>query len=104
MGDCRRDWLLHRCVPASEHATILITRACSPPSSSRIYMSKPRKSRGRRKHLLWLIPLLLILGGAAYKFFRPQDDRIAIQVEKAARRDITEIVVANGRIQPVTQV
>lgn len=36
--------------------------------------------------------------------FRKKDDTIAVQIDKVARRDLTEIVVASGRIQPVTQV
>ena len=49
--------------------------------------------------------VVFAIGGAgAFQFFRKKDDPIVVQVEKVALRDVTETVVANGRIQPVTQV
>ncbi|RYD74650.1 MAG: efflux RND transporter periplasmic adaptor subunit, partial [Verrucomicrobiaceae bacterium] len=66
-------------------------------------MSKPKK-RKRRKLLIGLVVCIAICAAVAFKFFKKPDDLIAVQVEKVTRRDITEIVVANGRIQPVTQV
>ncbi|HWH70744.1 MAG TPA: efflux RND transporter periplasmic adaptor subunit, partial [Candidatus Sulfotelmatobacter sp.] len=36
--------------------------------------------------------------------FRKKEVIITVQVEKAARRNVTELVVANGKIQPVMQV
>lgn len=51
------------------------------------------------------ILLLLVAGaGGAFTVFRNKDEVVAVQVDKVARRDLTEIVVASGRIQPVTQV
>ncbi len=47
---------------------------------------------------------LLVAGGLGYRYWGKADDVIAVQVEKVTRRDLTETVVANGRIQPVTQV
>ena len=66
-------------------------------------MQKTRK-RPSRKILIALLLALVICGGGAFQFFRKKDDPIVVQVEKVARRDVTETVVANGRIQPVTQV
>src|SRR5215471_2448636 len=62
------------------------------------------KSTKRRKIIIFsLIGLVLIgLGGVA--FFRKREAVITIQTEKVGRRDITEKVVANGKIQPVLQV
>ena len=40
----------------------------------------------------------------AFLGFKKRDKVIVIQTEKVGRRDITELVVANGRIQPVIQV
>jgi HlyD family secretion protein len=52
-----------------------------------------------------MLLLLLVAGGAIGGFYlRHGDDAIPVQVAKVTRRDITETVMANGRIQPVTQV
>jgi HlyD family secretion protein len=66
-------------------------------------MPKPKKRRSRK----WLVALCLLFaaaGGVAFYFYPRKDEVITVQVEKAMRRDLTEVVVANGRIQPVTQV
>src|SRR6266436_7205031 len=62
------------------------------------------KSTKRRKIIIFsLIGLVLAsLGGVA--FFRKREAVITVQTEKVTRRDITEKVVANGKIQPVLQV
>lgn len=66
-------------------------------------MKKTKKPR--RKKLIAVLLLVLAAGGwFGYRHFHKPDDIISVQVEKATRRDLTETVVANGRIQPVTQV
>lgn len=63
-------------------------------------------SKGKRRKW-WLIALVVLLaagGGGAWAYFRKKEVIVTVQTEKVARRDITEIVVANGRIQPVVQV
>ncbi len=65
---------------------------------------KKSKKRSRTKLVVWLILLLAAGGGAAYWFSRKPDERIVVQLGKVERRDLVETVVANGRIQPVTQV
>ena len=63
------------------------------------------KSRKRRNLIIFIIVLLLASGGAAWWFFlRKKEEVILVQTEKVARRTLTELVVANGRIQPVIQV
>src|SRR4026208_1432278 len=62
-----------------------------------------RKGRG----WLWLVIVLLLAGGgggAWYFFIRKKEPIVTVQTEKVTRRDLTEIVVANGKIQPVMQV
>jgi len=63
-----------------------------------------RKGRG----WLWLAIIVLLLaggGGSAWYFFiRKKEPIVTVQTEKVTRRNITEIVVANGKIQPVLQV
>ncbi len=71
--------------------------------SSRVDTGKPKK-RFRRKLIIAVLLAAAVGGGLAYYFLRKPDETITVQVEKVTRRDLTETVVANGRIQPVTQV
>ena len=66
-------------------------------------MPKPRK-RSRKKFFIAIFVTLAVVSGIAFRFSRKSDESIAVQIEKVTRRDLTELVVANGRIQPVTQV
>jgi HlyD family secretion protein len=66
-------------------------------------MANP-KSKRRRKWIIF-VGLLLVLGGlAAAAFLRKREAVITVQTEKVTRRNLTEIVVANGRVQPVVYV
>lgn len=61
------------------------------------------KSKGRKVLIFSLI--VLGLGGlGAFAFLRQREVVITVQTEKVARRNLTEIVVANGRVQPVLYV
>lgn len=66
-------------------------------------MGTPKsKKRGR---IIIVATVLLAIGAiGAFLGFKRRDHAIAVQFDKVVRRDITEIVVANGRIQPVLQV
>jgi len=64
-------------------------------------MANPKK---RRKFLVFGAILLCLVGLGAWVAFGKRDIFISVQTDKVMRRDLTEIVVANGRIQPVTQV
>ena len=72
-----------------------------PPIIAAVSSKKNKKSR----KVLWFIIagviLLLALAGVAVHGRKPP---IVVQTEKVTRRNITEVVVANGKIQPVTQV
>ena len=76
--------------------------AGSPPIIASV--SPRKKSRRKRKLVVFIIIgvvlALVALGIIAHRRTPP----IMIQTEKVARRNITEIVVASGKIQPVTQV
>jgi HlyD family secretion protein len=64
-------------------------------------MAKPKKS----KKLLLILIVLIAVGAAIYfKFIRADNQIASIQSEKAMRRNLTEVVIANGKVQPVTQV
>ena len=58
-----------------------------------------------RKRIFWLIAVVCLGAGvAAYFYYRKREVVLTVQTEKVSRRNITELVVANGRIQPVVQV
>ena len=59
----------------------------------------------KRRRLALLALIVLILAGLAWAvFFRKKEPVITVQTETVKRRNLTELVVANGKIQPVTQV
>ncbi len=66
-------------------------------------MANP-KSKSARKAVVFSLIVLVIGGLSAVAFFRKKEVIITIQTEKVARRNLTELVVATGKIQPVVQV
>src|SRR5271170_2141619 len=62
------------------------------------------KSKSERKIIIFSILGLLVVGGVVASRFAKTTPPIAIATEKVMRRSITEIVVANGKIEPVLQV
>ena len=74
----------------------------APPIIAAVAHSQKRK-KGRKTAffiIAGVVVLLLVLAVIIHGRKPP----IIVQTEKVARRNITEIVVANGKIQPVTQV
>jgi HlyD family secretion protein len=69
----------------------------------RILMANPKTKRRKRLIIFSTIALVLIAVTIA-AFFRKREVIITVQTEKVSRRNITELVIANGRIQPVLQV
>src|SRR5688500_1093172 len=65
-------------------------------------MAKSKKRR-RIKWIIFLVLLLSGLGFGAYKFFRKPVEIIDVQVEPVVRRDLTETVMASGKIHPITK-
>src|SRR5256885_11013835 len=61
-------------------------------------------SRKRRKAIVFSLIGLVIVALTAGAIVRKREPVITVQTEKASRRNLTEIVVANGKIQPVLQV
>lgn len=61
-------------------------------------------AKKRRKIIVFsgIVLLLAALGGVA--IFKKREVIITVQTEKVVRRNLTEIVAANGKIQPVLQV
>src|SRR5438874_6840860 len=62
------------------------------------------KKNKRRKVLIFAASALLVIGVTLFVIFRKREAPIKVQTEKVSRRNITELVVANGKIQPVLQV
>jgi HlyD family secretion protein len=62
------------------------------------------KSKSERKIILFSILGLLVVAGAVAKLFVKSTPPIPVATEKATRRNMTEVVVANGKIEPVLQV
>jgi HlyD family secretion protein len=51
-----------------------------------------------------VIVALLIVGAGVVTYFRKRDEAITVQTEKVASRNLTEVVLATGKIQPVVLV
>jgi HlyD family secretion protein len=62
------------------------------------------KRKSKRKVFIFLVLGVLVAGGLAWSRYVKRDPPIAISQEKVTRRTLTEIVVANGKIEPVLQV
>jgi HlyD family secretion protein len=62
------------------------------------------KSKKRRKVIVFSVIALALLGLTALVIFKKRDVAVTVQAEKVTRRSLTEIVTANGKIQPVLQV
>jgi HlyD family secretion protein len=63
-----------------------------------------RKSHWKRNLFILLGAGLVVIVSGAIWFFRKHDPPVIVQTDKVARRNLTEIVVANGKIQPVVEV
>src|SRR5882724_5626414 len=61
-------------------------------------------SKKRRKILVFSVIGIALIALTAGAFFRKREVVITVQTEKVARHNLTEIVTANGKIQPVVQV
>ncbi len=64
-------------------------------------MANPKK---RRKVLIFTVIGVVLIALTLFAIFRKREPVITVQTEKVTRRNLTELVVANGKIQPVTQV
>lgn len=61
-------------------------------------------SKKRRKLIIFTLIALALVALILVAVFRHREDAITVQTDKVKRRDLTELVVANGKIQPVLQV
>jgi HlyD family secretion protein len=74
--------------------------AAPPP----IIAALPKKAKKSRKLVIFIIIGLVVALVVLAVVLRGRKPPITVQTEKVARRNLTEIVVANGKIQPVVQV
>jgi len=74
----------------------------APPIIAAVAHSQKRKKG--RKTVFFIIAGVVLLLIVLAVIIHGRKPPIIVQTEKVARRNITEIVVANGKIQPVTQV
>lgn len=61
-------------------------------------------SKKRRKTLIFALIGIVLAALTVGAIFKKREVVITVQTEKVTRRNLTEIVVANGKIQPVLQV
>ncbi len=61
-------------------------------------------SKKRRKVLVFSIIGLVLVVLTAFAIFRKREVVVTVQTEKVGRHNLTELVIANGKIQPVVQV
>ncbi len=64
-------------------------------------MPNPKK---RKKILIFTVIAVVLVALTLVAVFKKREPVITVQAEKIQRRNLTEVVVANGKIQPVLQV
>lgn len=65
----------------------------------------PRRASHWKRNLIVILAVLIpFIGFGAYLIFHKRNPPVTVQTEKAALRNLTQIVVANGKIEPVVQV
>jgi HlyD family secretion protein len=67
-------------------------------------MSAKRRRKGKLFYGFWALVILIIAGFFVYKIYLKKEKPIEVQVGLVQKRDITEVVIANGKVQPVTYV
>ena len=76
-----------------------------PPLEARREPGALKRKKRRRKWIILGVLLILIAAGAGTGYYyKTRTVPTEIQTENVQRRNLTEIVVANGKIQPVLQV
>ena len=63
-----------------------------------------KKSKKRRKFIIFTVILIVLGGLSAAAVMRKKEVTLSIETETAALRDVTEVVVSDGRIHPVLKV
>ena len=76
----------------------------SPLEAKREPGALKRKKRKRKWIVLGILVTVVGAGAGTGYYYKTRTLPIEIQTEKVGRRNLTEVVVANGKIQPVLQV
>ena len=79
-------------------------RVDTPPILPAQPAAPKSKRKGRKKFIVFSVILVALLGAVLFWAFHKKDPAIGVQSEKVARHNITETVIANGKIYPVVQV
>lgn len=64
-------------------------------------MANPKK---RRKIIIFSLIAVVLIALTVFAVFKKRDVVITVQTDAVTRRNLTELVIANGKIQPVVQV
>ncbi|MEO5804009.1 MAG: efflux RND transporter periplasmic adaptor subunit [Verrucomicrobiota bacterium] len=67
-------------------------------------MANPKPRKRKKKLITFSLIILVVAALGAVAIFKNKKVPITVQKEKVTRRNLTELVVANGKIQPVIQV
>jgi HlyD family secretion protein len=67
-------------------------------------MPAKKASRKNRKIFIFIAVALVFVALAAFAVLHKREPLITVQTEKVTKRNLTEIVTSNGKIQPVVQV
>jgi HlyD family secretion protein len=67
-------------------------------------MANTKKNKKVRKIIVFSTIVVGLISLSLVAVFKKRQVAITVQTEKVTRRNITELVVANGKIQPVVQV
>jgi len=62
------------------------------------------QSKGKKKFIIYALIALAVIGGVVYRQYAKRVPPISITKEKVSRRNLTEEVIANGKIEPVLDV
>ena len=62
------------------------------------------KTKSRKKVIAWSTAGVVVIAAVSVYLYRKREIPIPVQMDKVSRRNITELVVANGRVHPVLQV
>jgi HlyD family secretion protein len=79
-------------------------RIVEPPPILKSETIQPRRRKGRGKFIVFAVIVAIALALTMFAALGKKESAVSVQTEKVSRHNITETVVANGKIYPVVQV